>query len=53
MRSENGIDVAKVAVMFGGGGHEKAAGFTIERNIESVMNETLEKVGEQIRESMS
>lgn len=28
--SENGIDVAEVAKMFGGGGHQKAAGFTVE-----------------------
>ncbi len=28
--SENGIDVAKVAKKYGGGGHEKAAGFTVD-----------------------
>ncbi|MCW9048670.1 MAG: phosphohydrolase [Gammaproteobacteria bacterium] len=27
--SVNGIDVSKVALLYGGGGHEKAAGFTI------------------------
>ncbi len=28
--SENGIDVAEVAKKYGGGGHEKAAGFTVQ-----------------------
>ncbi len=28
--SEHGIDVAKVAKGYGGGGHEKAAGFTVD-----------------------
>ena len=28
--SEDGVDVSKIALRYGGGGHEKAAGFTVE-----------------------
>ncbi len=33
VRTEEGIDVSKLARIFGGGGHKKAAGFTLEKGI--------------------
>ena len=45
LRSKN-IDVSKIALFFGGGGHEKAAGLTIKGNIDlakKVLLEVLEK----------
>jgi phosphoesterase RecJ-like protein len=33
---EEGVDVSKFARLFGGGGHRKAAGFTVEDSLESL-----------------
>jgi bifunctional oligoribonuclease and PAP phosphatase NrnA len=41
MRSKGGMDVASVAKHFGGGGHQKAAGCTIEGSIDEVKNKLL------------
>lgn len=35
LRSKNDIDVSKISVKFGGGGHAKAAGFEIEDTVEN------------------
>lgn len=45
LRSHNGIDVAKVARKFGGGGHPSAAGFKIKGKI----GEVLEKVKVELK----
>ncbi len=38
MRSKGGIDVAKVAVSYGGGGHKAAAGFTVMCGLEGAID---------------
>ncbi len=43
MRSDN-IDVAEIAVKFGGGGHVKAAGCTIEGNGDKIINDVVNSV---------
>ncbi|MDO5382428.1 MAG: bifunctional oligoribonuclease/PAP phosphatase NrnA [Eubacteriales bacterium] len=46
MRSKKFIDVSKIAVAFGGGGHVRAAGFTARGTIYDLIN----KIGEMIEE---
>lgn len=43
MRS-NGTDVNKIACLFGGGGHIKAAGFTSDKKYDVILKEVLEKL---------
>lgn len=38
----NGVDVNRIAAHFGGGGHIKAAGFTSDKNQETILKEILE-----------
>ncbi len=50
MRSKKDIDVSKIALVFGGGGHAKAAGCTINSNVieakEIIIKEILKYLGE-------
>jgi bifunctional oligoribonuclease and PAP phosphatase NrnA len=50
LRSEHykGVDVAKIAQSFGGGGHKLAAGFEVEGRIESEMELIKEKIAKEI-----
>jgi phosphoesterase RecJ-like protein len=50
MRSElyKGVDVAKIAQAFGGGGHKLAAGFEVEGTIADKENEILEKIKKEL-----
>jgi phosphoesterase RecJ-like protein len=41
MRSKDSVDVAAVARSFGGGGHQRAAGCTLEGDVEAVKNKLL------------
>lgn len=43
-RSKADVDVNKIAKVFGGGGHKKASGATIEGNIEEVRKRIIEEV---------
>jgi bifunctional oligoribonuclease and PAP phosphatase NrnA len=45
MRSKGEVDVALVARMFGGGGHKKAAGCTVEGDIEGAKARVVEALG--------
>jgi phosphoesterase RecJ-like protein len=49
LRSKNGLNVAKIAALFGGGGHEKAAGCTVELP----MRETVKVLLEAVKEGVS
>lgn len=46
LRSQKDIDVSKIAVSFGGGGHIRAAGFTAKGTVYDIVN----KVGSMIEE---
>ncbi|MBU4338667.1 bifunctional oligoribonuclease/PAP phosphatase NrnA [Patescibacteria group bacterium] len=50
MRSElyKGVDVAKIAQAFGGGGHKLAAGFEVEGKIKDKEKEIKEKIAEEL-----
>jgi len=45
LRSENykGVDVAKIASLFGGGGHRLASGFRMNKEPERVLEEVIKK----------
>ena len=47
LRSKEDASANKVAAAFGGGGHEHAAGCTLEGDIESVKNQIIQKAKEQ------
>jgi len=48
LRSENykGVDVAKIASLFGGGGHRLASGFRIDKEPEKALREVIKKTKE-------
>ncbi len=48
MRSKSCVDVAAVAVAFGGGGHVRAAGASVALAPEAVIGDLLDKIGEQL-----
>ncbi len=49
LRSKYDVDVSKIAQRFGGGGHVKAAGLSIEGSIKSVKDRVLQSVKEAVR----
>ncbi|MEG2348645.1 MAG: bifunctional oligoribonuclease/PAP phosphatase NrnA [Clostridia bacterium] len=49
MRSGGNIDVSKIAMDFGGGGHMRASGYTMGKNYKSSKKELLKKIGEMIQ----
>lgn len=44
LRSKDRVDVSKIAVTFGGGGHKRAAGFDIEDDKDSVIEKVLAEI---------
>ena len=44
LRSKDRVDVSKIAVTFGGGGHKRAAGFDIEGGKDSVIEKVLAEI---------
>ncbi len=48
LRSVSYVDVSKIAVKFGGGGHVRAAGFDIKGSYEDILHEILCMVKEQL-----
>lgn len=49
MRSNEYVNVSDVCIMFGGGGHEKAAGATIQGNIEQVKQKIMNELKKVLR----
>lgn len=49
MRSKKLIDVSKIAVSFGGGGHIRAAGFTAKGTVHNIINSIGAQIEEQYR----
>ncbi len=52
MRASDAVDVSKIAVYFGGGGHKKAAGVTIMGTYHDVLNNLLPHIEEQLKEQL-
>ncbi len=48
MRSDGTVDISRIAISFGGGGHPRAAGYTMEENIEIEKEKLIKAVGEMI-----
>ena len=48
LRSKSELDVSKIAQYFGGGGHKKAAGFTMAGTPFDVLNNLSEQIEEQL-----
>ncbi len=44
LRSKDDVDVSKIAVIFGGGGHKRAAGFDIEGDKDTVIETVLKEI---------
>lgn len=51
MRSSNLVDVAEIAVGFGGGGHARAAGATMEGDARQIRDLILEKIRQQLEKN--
>ena len=49
MRSNNLVNVSKVASYFGGGGHEKASGVTMTGTQQDILNNLAERIDEQLK----
>ena len=50
MRSNNYVDVSKVAAYFGGGGHVRAAGCTMSGSVHDVINNLSGHIDRQMKE---
>ena len=50
MRSASYVDVAQIAVEFGGGGHSRAAGASIEGKADEILRKVLGKVKKQLKD---
>ncbi|MCR8642145.1 bifunctional oligoribonuclease/PAP phosphatase NrnA [Paenibacillus sp. N1-5-1-14] len=48
LRSAGKVDVAQIAKHFGGGGHVRASGLTMEGDIDTIMAKLLEEVGKKL-----
>lgn len=48
MRSKSYVDVSRIATLFGGGGHVRAAGCTLTGNYEQVCDTITQEIGKQI-----
>lgn len=48
LRSNGTVDVSKIAVSFGGGGHVKAAGFNGQGNISKITSDVIEEIKKQL-----
>jgi phosphoesterase RecJ-like protein len=48
LRSKREVDVSKIAVEFGGGGHVRAAGFDIQGQLEQIIEQLLERLKKEL-----
>ena len=53
LRSNNDVDVSKIAVIFGGGGHVKAAGCTMNGSLHDVVNNLTKHIEYQLNQLSS
>ena len=50
LRSNEDVDVSKIAQFFGGGGHKKAAGFSMKGTPHDVINNISKQIEQQLLE---
>ena len=50
LRSEDRVDVSEIAVKFGGGGHAKAAGATMNGTAEEIQDQLLTEIRRQLED---
>ena len=50
MRSNGKVDVSKIAVFFGGGGHTRAAGCDLQGSMHDVVNNITAQIEKQLQE---
>jgi phosphoesterase RecJ-like protein len=48
MRSNGNVDVSQIAVLFGGGGHRRAAGCQLSGDIEDIIRKIVKEIEKQI-----
>lgn len=48
LRASGDVDVSKVAQVFGGGGHVKAAGLTMKGKVQDIIDALIEQIGKQL-----
>ena len=48
MRSGGKLDISKIAIEFGGGGHPRAAGYTMKDDVEVEKEKLIKAVGEML-----
>ena len=48
LRSKDTVDVSRIAQYFGGGGHKKAAGFSMAGTPHDVMNNVIRQIALQL-----
>jgi len=48
LRSTTDLDVSRIAVYFGGGGHKKAAGCTMAGSVHDVINNLSSQIAKQL-----
>lgn len=51
MRSNNYVDISKIAIAFGGGGHPRAAGYTMQDDIELEKKKLIDIIGGALNDS--
>jgi phosphoesterase RecJ-like protein len=51
MRSNRGVNVADLAMRFGGGGHGRAAGFTMSGSLAALKRDFLSEAGRSLNET--
>ena len=52
LRSSKDVDVSVIAQYFGGGGHKKAAGFTMTGSVHDVLNNLSAQIALQLGENV-
>ena len=50
LRSNGNVDVSKIAVYFGGGGHMRAAGCDLQGSVYDVINNVTEQICKEFQE---
>ena len=50
LRSDDSVDVSTIACQYGGGGHKKAAGVTMQGSFYNIINRLSAQIDKQLRD---